>query len=277
MLTSDSSNSIPTDLNFKTSLPPRKRAKTKEEKEQRRVERILRNRRAAHASREKKRKHVEYLESYVLKLEANLQSLTTNFNSVSGLLSSDQLSSIKLIDLQDVEDLKQKIHQNLNSSAASFTAGNGSSSKRKIDDDDEEELDDDLDEEESTNNTTSSATPVPTTVKSEDTTSAKITPSPQFQYKKIKLESQEPELSQGLIQPNENINNTYYNYLSPVSMNSPMNSPIDLTLSKQYQQQYQLLNLDSNVPSLTSAYEMGQNSEVILSALSNYCPSVIIV
>lgn len=52
-----------------SSLPPRKRARTQEEKEQRRVERILRNRRAAHASREKKRKHVEHLESHVGDLE----------------------------------------------------------------------------------------------------------------------------------------------------------------------------------------------------------------
>lgn len=57
-----------------SSLPPRKRAKTQEEKEQRRIERILRNRRAAHASREKKRKHVEFLESLVHKLEANIAS-----------------------------------------------------------------------------------------------------------------------------------------------------------------------------------------------------------
>ncbi|SGZ56279.1 CIC11C00000000665 [Sungouiella intermedia] len=45
---------VSVDPNFKSSLPPRKRAKTEEEKEQRRVERILRNRRAAHASRERR-------------------------------------------------------------------------------------------------------------------------------------------------------------------------------------------------------------------------------
>ncbi|KAL6941951.1 hypothetical protein ACO0QE_003114 [Hanseniaspora vineae] len=50
---------IPND--FKTSLPPRKKAKTDEEKEQRRIERILRNRRAAHKSREKKRNQLKYL------------------------------------------------------------------------------------------------------------------------------------------------------------------------------------------------------------------------
>ncbi|KAK9366686.1 hypothetical protein V1509DRAFT_628774 [Lipomyces kononenkoae] len=43
-------------------LPPRKRAKTAIEKEQRRVERILRNRQAAQSSREKKRKQLEELE-----------------------------------------------------------------------------------------------------------------------------------------------------------------------------------------------------------------------
>lgn len=57
-----------------STLPPRKRAKTQEEKEQRRIERILRNRRAAHASREKKRKHVEFLESSVHKLENNIKA-----------------------------------------------------------------------------------------------------------------------------------------------------------------------------------------------------------
>ncbi|KAG5360295.1 Transcriptional activator HAC1 [Yarrowia sp. B02] len=44
------------------ALPPRKRAKTENEKEQRRIERIMRNRQAAHASREKKRRHLEDLE-----------------------------------------------------------------------------------------------------------------------------------------------------------------------------------------------------------------------
>ncbi|CCH62279.1 hypothetical protein TBLA_0G03420 [Henningerozyma blattae CBS 6284] len=58
---SNSSITIPSD--FKSTMPPRKRAKTKEEKEQRRIERILRNRKAAHLSREKKRLHVQYLET----------------------------------------------------------------------------------------------------------------------------------------------------------------------------------------------------------------------
>ncbi|CAI4451439.1 CFF_collapsed_G0017020.mRNA.1.CDS.1 [Saccharomyces cerevisiae] len=57
-LTSNSQSNLAIPTNFKSTLPPRKRAKTKEEKEQRRIERILRNRRAAHQSREKKRLHL---------------------------------------------------------------------------------------------------------------------------------------------------------------------------------------------------------------------------
>lgn len=56
----------------KTNLPPRKRAKTEDEKEQRRVERVLRNRRAAQSSRERKRQEVEGLEKRNKELEALL-------------------------------------------------------------------------------------------------------------------------------------------------------------------------------------------------------------
>ncbi|KAF8246250.1 hypothetical protein K440DRAFT_662193 [Wilcoxina mikolae CBS 423.85] len=45
-----------------TNLPPRKRAKTAEEKEQRRVERVLRNRAAAQKSREVKKQQLEKIE-----------------------------------------------------------------------------------------------------------------------------------------------------------------------------------------------------------------------
>lgn len=56
----------------KTNLPPRKRAKTEDEKEQRRVERVLRNRRAAQSSRERKRLEVEALEIRNQELEEQL-------------------------------------------------------------------------------------------------------------------------------------------------------------------------------------------------------------
>ena len=71
-------------------LPPRKRARTEAEKEQRRVERIIRNRKAAHASREKKRRHVEQLESYVKVLELHLNlSLEANRSLLSKLTTNN--------------------------------------------------------------------------------------------------------------------------------------------------------------------------------------------
>ncbi|KAH6674743.1 transcriptional activator hac1 [Halenospora varia] len=59
----------------KTNLPPRKRAKTEDEKEQRRVERVLRNRRAAQSSRERKRQEVEALEAEKRLIERRNQDL----------------------------------------------------------------------------------------------------------------------------------------------------------------------------------------------------------
>ncbi|KAJ0123758.1 hypothetical protein N8I77_010720 [Diaporthe amygdali] len=59
----------------KTNLPPRKRAKTDDEKEQRRVERVLRNRRAAQSSRERKRQETEALAQKNKDLEAAVLEL----------------------------------------------------------------------------------------------------------------------------------------------------------------------------------------------------------
>ncbi|KAL6718281.1 hypothetical protein ACLMJK_004369 [Lecanora helva] len=53
----------------KTNLPPRKRAKTDDEKEQRRIERVIRNRQAAQTSRERKRQEVEKLEGEKMSIE----------------------------------------------------------------------------------------------------------------------------------------------------------------------------------------------------------------
>lgn len=145
MSTSTSSHSNTLDIDpatFKSTLPPRKRAKTQEEKEQRKIERILRNRRAAHASREKKRKHVEYLENYVLKLEANLTKLNNNYNQAFELLTKDnqELLLSKLEVLDDVSDLKEQIHSNM--------SGTRRSHNKKSNDEDIEEEDEDEHQEE---------------------------------------------------------------------------------------------------------------------------------
>ncbi|THC97475.1 hypothetical protein EYZ11_003063 [Aspergillus tanneri] len=59
----------------KTNLPPRKRAKTEDEKEQRRIERVLRNRAAAQTSRERKRLEMEKLENEKIQMEQQNQFL----------------------------------------------------------------------------------------------------------------------------------------------------------------------------------------------------------
>ncbi|KAL4877913.1 hypothetical protein BJY04DRAFT_197079 [Aspergillus karnatakaensis] len=59
----------------KTNLPPRKRAKTEDEKEQRRIERVLRNRAAAQTSRERKRLEMEKLENEKINMEQQNQFL----------------------------------------------------------------------------------------------------------------------------------------------------------------------------------------------------------
>ncbi|KAL7779902.1 hypothetical protein CFE70_009920 [Pyrenophora teres f. teres 0-1] len=53
---------------------PRKRAKTEDEKEQRRIERVKRNRLAAHNSRERKRQEYEVLQTEKDELEASMQA-----------------------------------------------------------------------------------------------------------------------------------------------------------------------------------------------------------
>ncbi|KAL9128887.1 MAG: hypothetical protein Q9175_007430 [Cornicularia normoerica] len=66
----------------KTNLPPRKRAKTEDEKEQRRIERVLRNRQAAQSSRERKRQEVEKLEGEKSFIEQQNESLKERLMAV---------------------------------------------------------------------------------------------------------------------------------------------------------------------------------------------------
>lgn len=215
----DTSNVLDVDPNFKSTLPPRKRAKTKEEKEQRRVERILRNRRAAHASREKKRKHVEYLESYVLKLEENLASLQENLTKVTSLIP-DKIDGLNLKPVHDLSDLKEKIHSNLNASV------------KESNEEDEDE--------------------------------------PVYKKRKASVEQvqvKEEEKEQSVFSKKDEDedlllvkNESYFNYLSPISINSPINSPIDLTIKKS--DDLPPLSLDFSYKGIDV---MGQNSEVILS------------
>ena len=241
--------------NFKSSLPPRKRAKTKEEKEQRRVERILRNRRAAHASREKKRKHVEYLESYVLKLEDNMTKLQSNFDDVCGQMPAKQLAKINMREMEDLQDLKDKIHTNLNGSLLSNEGG---------DDNLDEESTPPVEQPDSKKRKLSSANSCSsiTTDLSESIEQEQVSPDKVNQIPHIKMESNS-DSNELLSITNENV---YYNYLSPISINSPINSPIDLTLKKSNENlpPLSLANNDNEIDSLKVYDPMGQNSEEIL-------------
>lgn len=186
------------DTAIKTSLAPRKRARTLEEKEQRRMERILRNRRAAHASREKKRRHVEYLESYVLSLEKNYLAMLTNVSTLKDMLPADKLP-VSLIEPEDLSELKAKIHANL-----SFMSLADHSSPSVVCD-----------------------TPYSESSKGVNGEEAD---SPESSFESVKVKVEEPDSPLMNAKPPAA---EFQSYLSPVSINSPRNSPIDLTIKKE--------------------------------------------
>ncbi|KAJ4324701.1 transcription factor that binds to CRE motif [Neodidymelliopsis sp. IMI 364377] len=90
----------------KTSLPPRKRAKTEDEKEQRRIERVKRNRLAAHNSRERKRQETEHLQHEKDALELELRTLREKAAKVAKMEAELQLWRSKYpSDVAEVSDL----------------------------------------------------------------------------------------------------------------------------------------------------------------------------
>lgn len=265
---------VAVDPNFKSSLPPRKRARTQEEKEQRRVERILRNRRAAHASREKKRKHVEYLESYVLLLEANLATLLENFLAVSNLVSQDKIDSLNLPALQDLTLLRNQIHANMSLNTLSSKATTKMRSALFGEDENDAEDGDDIDDH---GGYTVSGTPE-IQVKKEEPEFAFGTPE-KTPLTHIKQEEKLPSFL-------STSSSGYFNYLLPVSITSPVNSPIDLQLkmseSGDLRESYAGSTTSGSVPSTpnmsmqhhdvtmmdsaTAAFDiMAQNPAVVLS------------
>lgn len=108
----------------KTNLPPRKRAKTEDEKEQRRVERVLRNRRAAQSSRERKRLEVEALEKRNQELEAKLRDAQkTNmmmFEQLQAFRQQAGLAAHSSTLLDSVRDKTVALSQELFSSQDQF-------------------------------------------------------------------------------------------------------------------------------------------------------------
>lgn len=74
----------------------RKRAKTEDEKEQRRVERVLRNRRAAQSSRERKRQEVEALEAKMNEKERVNQDMERRYRDMEMQLANANAKNLAL-------------------------------------------------------------------------------------------------------------------------------------------------------------------------------------
>ncbi|KAI5958288.1 HAC1 [Candida theae] len=254
----DSSNTTTTTTT--TALPPRKRAKTQEEKEQRKIERILRNRRAAHASREKKRRHVEYLEVYVVKLEENLQKLSSGYQQLLKKLSVKDQVSTEELGLEDVSELKSQIHSNLNGSRRGGNSGSRKGRGQVEEDEDEEceegegegeehsdELNESSHEVESTPDVhvkveSNLQSPPPSKKRKysspkKDKTNTTTTPPPSTRSSSItsppahRVKVDEAEANNNSLQPQAVNDKTFYNYLSPISIHSSASSPMDFTLN----------------------------------------------
>lgn len=93
-----------------TNLPPRKRAKTEAEKEQRRIERVLRNRAAAQSSRERKRKEVEALEDVKNDLAKNNEALKAENAHLKALV--DQVQNHQRQLREEIQSLRAQLEGN---------------------------------------------------------------------------------------------------------------------------------------------------------------------
>lgn len=93
-----------------TNLPPRKRAKTEAEKEQRRIERVLRNRAAAQSSRERKRKEVEALEDVKNDLASQNERLKTDNAHLAAIVQQAQNQTRQL--QKEIQSLRAQLEGN---------------------------------------------------------------------------------------------------------------------------------------------------------------------
>ncbi|ODQ76954.1 hypothetical protein BABINDRAFT_169569 [Babjeviella inositovora NRRL Y-12698] len=273
--------------NFKSALPPRKRAKTQEEKEQRRIERILRNRRAAHASREKKRKHVEYLESYVQELELQLTRVLANQTVLEEDCKPSAETLAKLEALKDLSDYKENCC--LTSTVTSTSTSEPSSKKRKASQDDDEDDEDDYDDYDDAKEGATDDLEV----KAEESDAVPV--APQLSVKQAASEVANSPLMGAQPVQNAYLNiqgqNHYYNYLSPISINSPIyESPMDLTLDSyspspsttSSQEDLVLFHNLSNVPKtilpssmdFTLKHEESELSDLLLFSDLSHTPAV---
>ena len=155
----NTNNTTPTTLDSDSSsssqLQPRKRAKTSEEKEQRRMERILRNRRAAHKSRERKRFYLnlyqEKSEKYDLLFKKLMESDILNSNPI--LTTDSDFTKLKeeLLELNKKQDKFERENGTVNSSVPK----KDKTTKNSDEEDEDDEEHDDESEDKNTTTTTS--------------------------------------------------------------------------------------------------------------------------
>lgn len=211
------------------------------------MERILRNRRAAHALREKKRRHVESLEAYVLALEKNNALLALNVEKLSAGAPQSVVATLE--QPADLSEVKTSI-------ASVPSMANDSTTNNVM----------------SPYSTESSGQPasLPSDgdISDHEQTAVKNEPmSPQLVAEKGG-DNCDFGTVEGLNVVGVDSNKNFYNYLSPVSLHSP----IDLTLKQEPNSSLASLpRLDFSVdqsgvvPLPTSRLDyLAQNSEVIL-------------
>ncbi|KAL3229817.1 Transcriptional activator HAC1 [Nakaseomyces bracarensis] len=110
-------------VGFETWMPPRKRAKTKEEKEIRKIQRILRNRKAAQKSRDRKRNYVVTLEKKCSVMKQIVDELQSKIDIKS--LLSDKGMWDNYLQLEQDTDLSSSTPA---ANTSSFTGNTDSSS-----------------------------------------------------------------------------------------------------------------------------------------------------
>ncbi|XBW38233.1 hypothetical protein QEN19_003822 [Hanseniaspora menglaensis] len=140
-MASNSSDTINQDPSSNSQLQPRKRAKTSEEKEQRRMERILRNRRAAHKSRERKRFYLNLYQEKSEKYDVLFKKLIE-----TGILESNPIFSNDT----HFTKLKEELYE-LNKKQDKFERENGTVNSSVPKKDQNPSDDEDEDEEEQDN------------------------------------------------------------------------------------------------------------------------------
>lgn len=221
-----------------SQLQPRKRAKTSEEKEQRRMERILRNRRAAHKSRERKRFYLNLYQEKSEKYDLLFKSiLEAGILETSDALKSDtSFNKLKdqLLDLNKKQEKFERENGTVNSSIPKRDQNNS-------DEEDEESISGESHEQEESANDSGFQDEQPGNKKrklnsrkdSSSTVYTSNSTTPTTNLPKFEEFVEESNYSKNIISPSNSITTIKNNNDHVVSNHFPTNNkinPLDLSL-----------------------------------------------